>query len=152
MAMSPTSSCPTEPQLRQFALGLSPEAEVEWLGQHLTRCPHCLELLSQLPTDDDLLGVLARVQRDRPHLGDEFEERRRHLAGLRPRGPDTSTGSDPAVIDTPPPPTRTPSPCPDLNELLAPAEEPDELGRLGPYAVIELLGTGGMGAVFRARQ
>ncbi len=34
--------------------------------------------------------------------------------------------------------------------FLAPPQQPDELGRLGPYRVLGLLGAGGMGAVFRA--
>src|SRR5262249_45866953 len=36
------------------------------------------------------------------------------------------------------------------HNFLAPPEGPDELGRLGPYRVLKLLGAGGMGLVFEA--
>jgi len=38
----------------------------------------------------------------------------------------------------------------DLATLLAPPQKPDEIGRLGPYRVLKILGIGGMGVVFQA--
>lgn len=38
----------------------------------------------------------------------------------------------------------------ELYDFLAPAQAADELGRLGSYRVLKLLGAGGMGAVFQA--
>jgi serine/threonine protein kinase len=38
----------------------------------------------------------------------------------------------------------------ELYDFLAPPQNPDELGRLGPYRVLKVLGAGGMGVVFEA--
>ena len=40
---------------------------------------------------------------------------------------------------------------PSTFEFLEPPQTDDELGRIGPYSVLTLIGEGGMGAVFRAR-
>jgi hypothetical protein len=37
-----------------------------------------------------------------------------------------------------------------LTNFLAPPQAPDEMGRLGPYRVLKVLGSGGMGVVFQA--
>ena len=38
----------------------------------------------------------------------------------------------------------------ELTDFLAPPQAPDEIGRLGPYRVLQVLGAGGMGVVFQA--
>lgn len=41
-------------------------------------------------------------------------------------------------------------PVADVQDFLAPPQAPDEMGRMGPYRVLKILGTGGMGVVFQA--
>ena len=41
-------------------------------------------------------------------------------------------------------------PSSELTDFLAPPQSPGEIGRLGPYRVLKILGAGGMGVVFQA--
>ena len=63
------------------------------------------------------------------------------------RGPaSTSTPVDHTVIDTSGPSVA----ANETLKFLSPAQASDEIGRLGTYRVLKLLGTGGMGLVFQA--
>src|SRR5262245_34629897 len=64
----------------------------------------------------------------------------RVITGLQ--APADATAVEPPADDHP---TRLPG-----TSFLAPAQRPDELGRLGGYRVLGRIGAGGMGAVFRA--
>src|SRR5437868_4796962 len=69
------------------------------------------------------------------------------LPAAPPEAPTNPTGEKPdATIDAAPSSRHDPA----LTDFLAPAQADDELGRLGHYRILKILGHGGMGVVFLA--
>jgi len=142
--MSATVSCPDGAVLSLFALGQMPEAEIESLGDHIAQCQQCVRTLESLQQRDTLLEALAADPNASP--GDPTEsvrvviERLKIAAKSKQALAATTTGD--AATDA-----REKQPS---LEFLAAPEQPDEIGRLGAYRVLKLLGQGGMGLVFQA--
>lgn len=142
--MADRTSCPSHQDLQRFVLGKLEETSIDHVQQHLSGCGHCLETLDSISATDyltvavhdqgpvsdrtpdaDIENLVARLSNLGPCFrnpgGDDIE-----LAGSANRSSDQDLG------------------------FLSPPESPGELGRIGGYRVLRIVGVGGMGIVFQA--
>ncbi len=155
-AMPPTT-CPDRQSLQRFLLGKTPVQLSGPLEEHLAECASCATAAQTLSAGDDLTQAIARgaEQQNRQTPDDEvalrgaIEQAKRFASQLDTHA---STSGSTAIITG----SKSVSVAIGTQEaqqeidFLAPAEQPDELGRLGDYRVLKVLGVGGMGMVFKA--
>ncbi|MGE0606292.1 MAG: SUMF1/EgtB/PvdO family nonheme iron enzyme [Pirellulales bacterium] len=152
--MKSVATCPSQQDLQQLAQGSFPLAQVEQLALHLEQCETCAQTLAGLPVDDTLVEVLRQqAARHNQPLDPALASLTQRLRDLRPNSGSTSETIAPetnVVLKADPPSVQKAEQATEQYDFLSPPEQPDEIGRLGPYRVLKVLGKGGMGMVFKA--
>ena len=138
--MSGPGPCPEEQVLQQLVLGRLDTPQTELLQQHLSSCTNCSARLRALQENKTRAPVLEQGQTEEVPTPLDASHTQ-PFAAL----PDAATLP---LGDT----TNLATPSDDATEinLLASAQQSDELGRLGAFRVLRVLGAGGMGVVFAA--
>ena len=147
-----TGVCPNRDRLSSHLLGEIQGDQAEELDRHLETCPSCLGVLRELTPHDDLTDHLRNSG---PRDGEASEIDSLIESGKRLQCQVETVETNATVVDSASGKAeqsgvREQATAVDLS-FLRPPEQTDEIGRLGGYRVLELLGTGGMGVVLRAQ-
>ena len=143
----PLVACPDRQTLNDFLLGRLSGEVADSVEEHFASCESCVAAASSLGGEDDLCDAMRAAGEDQLERSPEVSELVSRIQ-FQVAGRDTvltgdthsSPGEQPGEADL----------QRELLECLSQAESADELGRLGEYRVLRLLGVGGMGAVFEA--
>ena len=161
--MAISASCPNTDALQRYAMNELPPDQMLTITKHLVRCRFCNDdvqmlkragatLAAPTPVDPFSSGTTARIS-PKP-AGSSTEIRSNPAPATKPRDP-YATALPTESRYAPSPPTtafsrKVPHHQSMLCSFLSPPQRDDEIGRLGPYRVLKILGHGGMGVVFEA--
>lgn len=138
--MTPLTNCPDPVEFRSMLLGLSDDAEAAPLEDHLANCGPCQTVVRDISLDDELIRALRAYPTHTPIERQRLDELIGRLQSLRSSDVTAADGRDDCTVN----------PRVEPRVYLRPPVEEGELGQLGPYRVLGVLGSGGMGVVYRA--
>ena len=145
-------ACSDAQVLRQFLLGQATEPSAEQIEQHLEQCDRCVETLRGLHSEDTLVAALRQGQSEQAvnPVDEQVEKLIERICTLRPAAAALAEAATVGGAPNAPAPESDTDGGEELYDFLAPPQGPDEIGRLGSYRILKVLGAGGMGVVFQA--
>jgi serine/threonine protein kinase len=155
--MPPAPAGPGVSQYERLTSDRLPDAEKAAVLDHLERCEACAQEFGALLAGDTLANLIRQARTSEDEASAETVARLvERMSRLRPEeipvGAELASPPHGVVDSVRGTAAYSMESAPDrkLYDFLAPPQAADEIGRLGPYRVLQVLGAGGMGVVFRA--
>jgi WD40 repeat protein/serine/threonine protein kinase len=164
--MANAAACPGLHDLQRLVLGQLSQAEMAPLEQHILTCRHCGEALTQLHADDTLVEamraepegtaedsasyLLADLMGRLKQLGSAAAPLAERLDSQPAQATPDDSAADKALPEDWAGALTDAEATEEFLSFLGPPQDAGELGRLGGYRVLKVLGKGGMGLVLRA--
>lgn len=153
--------CPDWARLQQLLSGQTSDPEFSKLEAHLLQCDKCSREADALIPSGEVTAMLSRAETQvfRTREAEQVEQLIRKVRTLRSATSanveQTWIGAGEVGADCTPQETllnagQTVAVDASTVSFLRPAQQPDEIGRLGGYRILQVLGSGGMGVVYRA--
>src|ERR1043165_701658 len=146
--MTKPAACPPESVLKELIDGKVDEPQLSELSHHVEDCGTCQARAKTLSPNDTLVQSLRTDPEPAKKIADSIPrpliEKVKDIARL-----EGGKGDETLMVapDDEPGPAKTQDAELDF---LAPPQQSDEIGRLGAYRILKVLGKGGMGVVFLA--
>jgi serine/threonine protein kinase/Tol biopolymer transport system component len=162
--MNATTKCPDQTVFEKLVGGQLTSADASALEQHMLECEHCAKIADQLVSSAEITAMLAQVETGafRNPEADTVERLIQQVQSLKPpvsAAKNPSNEPEQTIVGTHRPDVAGETAIFDqtfvgrdvsLTSFLRPAQQSDEIGRLGGYRILQILGSGGMGVVYRA--
>ena len=132
--MDTQTPCPSKEQWQQFLQESLDDREQTKLGMHLDECSDCQTIVETLSGNDSMLGLARQVGQENRDGESVLQE---VLEQAKQAEPETLA-------------LGTRGKCEDDFAYLQPSDKSEHLGRLDHYEIMEKVGQGAFGTVFRA--